>query len=408
MLLGWTTEFWLPWRQRTFSNGFAVLTITPPIILAIGGELVGRRQPRRGRYVELGLVTIGLLAAGMLVVTREAPGAQIMPALLLAPLPFLMWAAIRLGPGGLCTSLLIVTCISWVTAYTGRWPFPARSPAEIVLSMHAFLLAISIPMMFLAALVEERHRTEDETRRLRDRLAHAMRVSTLGQLAASIAHELGQPLSAIVTNAQAGLRFLANGLGPPDSTKEILIDVVEDANRAAQVIRRLRLLLRRESTERVGLDVNTLIENVVGLLRGDLRQKNIMIRFVRDETLPRVLGDPVQLQQVVLNLLVNADEAVAATEDGPRMIAVDTESRSGLLILSIRDNGIGVKGPEELERMFEHFVSSKPDGLGMGLAISRSIVEAHGGRIWATSNVGRGLTLHVELPALAEVRARAQ
>jgi signal transduction histidine kinase len=106
--------------------------------------------------------------------------------------------------------------------------------------------------------------------------------------------------------------------------------------------------------------------------------------------------------------LVNADEAVAATEDGPRMIAVDTESRSGLLILSIRDNGIGVKGPEELERMFEHFVSSKPDGLGMGLAISRSIVEAHGGRIWATSNVGRGLTLHVELPALAEVRARAQ
>ena len=408
LLIGWTTDFWLPWRQRFFSNGFATLTITPPILLAIHGELVGARHPRRRRYVELGLVTIGLLTVGMLIFAREAPGPQIMPALLLAPLPFLLWAAIRLGPGGLCTSLLVVTFIAWATAYTGRWPFATRSPAEIVLSLHAFLFAMSVPMMFLAALAEERHRTEDETRRQRDQLAHALRVSTLGQLAASIAHELGQPLTAIVTNAQAGRRFLTNGGSKSDSIDEILTDIADDANRAGQVIRRLRALLRKEGAERVSLDVNTLIENVVGLLRADLRQKNIMIRFARNETLPPVLGDPVQLQQVVLNLLVNAAEAVAATEDAPHVITVDiAQPRSGRLMLSVRDSGIGVQEPEQLERIFEHFVSSKRQGLGMGLPISRSIVEAHGGRIWATANAGRGLTLHVELPTLAEARAQA-
>jgi signal transduction histidine kinase len=401
MLIGWTTEFWIPWRQRFFSNGFAILTITPPILLAASGELVGVRQPQGRRYVELGLVTTGLLAVGALIFAREIPGPQIMPALLLAPLPFLLWAAIRLGPGGLCISLLVVTFISWATAYTGRWPFATRSPAEIVLSIHAFLLAISIPMMFLAALLEERRRAEDEMRRQRDQLSHALRVSTLGQLVASIAHELAQPLAAIVTNTQAGRRLLETGHRPIDSIGEVLTDIGEDANRAAQVIRRLRALLRKERVERVALDLNALIDNVAGLLRADLRQKGIIIRLAQNEMLRPVLGDPVQLQQVVLNLLMNAGEAVAATEDGPRVIAIDVaQSRAGRLLISVRDSGIGVKEPEELERIFEHFVSSKPQGLGMGLTISRSIVEAHGGRIWATANNDRGLTLNVELPTL--------
>jgi signal transduction histidine kinase len=134
-----------------------------------------------------------------------------------------------------------------------------------------------------------------------------------------------------------------------------------------------------------------------------------MIRFARNETLPSVFGDAVQLQQVLLNLIMNAGEAVAATEDGPRAIIIDTDQlRAGRLLIRVRDSGIGVKEPEQLQRIFENFVSSKPQGLGMGLAISRSIVEAHGGRIWATDNRDRGLTLHVELPALGEKRDQAQ
>jgi signal transduction histidine kinase len=405
-LTGWATEFWVPWRQRFFSNGFAVLTITPPILLAAAGELVGARHPRGRRYLELGLVTVGLLTVGLLIFAREAPGPQIMPALLLAPLPFLLWAALRLGPGGLCVSVIVLTCISWATAYSGRWPFATRSPAEILLSMHAFLLAISIPMMFLAALVEERRRTEEEMRRQRDQLAHALRVTTLGQLAASLAHELGQPLSAIVTNAQAGRRFLDSGPGESDSIEPILADIAADGRRAGEVIRRMRALFRKDGAERVGQDVNTLIENVVALLRADLQQKRIVLRFTKNETLPPVLGDGVQLQQVLLNLIMNASEAVAATDDGPRVIGIDADpARAGHLVIRVRDTGIGVKEPALLERIFEDFVSTKPQGLGMGLAISRSIVEAHGGRIWASANADRGLTLHVEMPTLSELHA---
>ncbi len=407
VVIGWVTDFWLAWRQRFFSNGFAVLTITPPIVLAFAGELVGARRPRRRRYAELTLVIIGLLAVGALVFGPGTPSMDIMPAVLVGPLPFVLWAAVRLGPGGLCISLLVVTFVSWTAVYVGRWPFTTPSPPHNVLAVHAFLLAISIPMMFLAALVEERRRTEEEARRQRDELAHAQRVTTLGELVASIAHELSQPLSAIIANAQAGRRLADADPSAPESIREILRDVADESNRATQVIRRLRALFRKERAERVALDLNTLIENGLGLLRPDLRRKGITIRFSRDETLPQVLGDTVQLQQVVMNLVLNAGEAVAALEAGPRVISIDTDQRAEWLVVSVGDNGIGVKDAAQLEKIFEHFVSSKPHGLGMGLTISRSIVEAHGGLIWAEANSGPGLTVYVQLPALSAARVSA-
>jgi len=260
--------------------------------------------------------------------------------------------------------------------------------------------------MLMAALVEERRRTEEESRRQRDALAHAQRVATLGELAASIAHELGQPLSAIMTNAVAGRRMLETAdRGSPDAVREILIDINEEANHGAQVIGRLRTLFRRASAERVGLDVNTVIENGLGLLRANLREKNVTVRFARNETLPRVFGDPVQLQQVVVNLVMNAgDAAASAGDETPRVITIDAgEPGSGRLRFSVTDSGIGVKDPADLERIFEHFVSTKSQGMGLGLTISRSIVETHGGRIWAVANATRGLTVHVELPTLAAV-----
>ena len=246
--------------------------------------------------------------------------------------------------------------------------------------------------------ITRRRNAEEEARRQREELAHAQRVTTLGELSASLAHEVNQPLAAIVTNAQAAIRLLGReGVAHAD-VSEALTDIAADAKRASAIIRRLRALSRKEHAPQTGIDLNELIDDVVSLLRHDFARKSIAVLRTFDPVVPLVSGDPIQLQQVVLNLLVNASEAIAHTEDGRREVAIATTHRTpGLVQITVRDTGIGVK-EAEIERMFERFVSSKPGGLGMGLAISRSIVEAHGGQIRAVANPDRGLTLHVELP----------
>jgi PAS domain S-box-containing protein len=246
--------------------------------------------------------------------------------------------------------------------------------------------------------ITRRRHAEDEARRQREELAHAQRVTTLGELGASLAHEINQPLAAIVTNAQAAVRLLARaGLVHAD-VSEALTDIAADAQRASAIIRRLRALSRKEHAPQRGLDLNEIIDDVVTLLGYDLARKNITVLRVADSIAPLVSGDPIQLQQVILNLVVNAGEAIGNAPDGPREIRIATALRApGVVEVRVRDTGVGAK-PAELERMFERFVSTKPGGLGMGLAISRSIVEAHGGRIVAETNPDRGLTLRVELP----------
>ena len=214
--------------------------------------------------------------------------------------------------------------------------------------------------------------------------------SPLGELTASFAHEAGQPLTAIAANAQAARRLLAADQVKPD-VKEALDDVAADAIRASETIRRLQALFRKQPAARA-LDINALIEDVLRLLATDIRSRHIVVQFVRGEQ-QAVLGDGIQLRQVVINVLVNAAEAITLAGNGLREIGIETSRPDAAHVaIAIRDRGIGVK-ESDLERIFEHFVSSKPQGLGMGLAISRSIVEAHGGRIWATRNDGRGTTL---------------
>jgi signal transduction histidine kinase len=242
-----------------------------------------------------------------------------------------------------------------------------------------------------------RRRAEAEARRQREELAHVLRVTTLSELTTSLAHEISQPLGAILANAQAARRLLGHGPGSKD-VGEALTDIAADAQRASRIIRRLRTLFRKERAEPVAVDVNALIADVVALLHADILTRRIDMRCVLEEATPPVLGDPVLFEQVVLNVVVNAEEAIGATEDGPRAITIQTrQPQPGRLVIEVRDTGVGVKDAE-LERIFEHFVSTKPQGLGMGLAISRSIVTAHGGRIWATANPDRGLTMHIELP----------
>ena len=246
--------------------------------------------------------------------------------------------------------------------------------------------------------VTRRWQAEDEAHRRREELAHTLRVTTLGELAASLAHEINQPLAAVVTNAQATIRLLDGDRAAAADVREALGDIAGDAKRASEIIRRLRALFRNEPLPLQPLDVNELVADAVSLVRHDFRRKGTRIECVYEAGLPKVAGDPVQLQQVVLNLLLNAGEAIAAAAGDARIILITTAAREKHAEIAISDSGIGVP-PVGLEAMFERFVSTKSDGLGMGLAISRSIVQAHGGRIWATANADRGLTMHVELPA---------
>ena len=280
-----------------------------------------------------------------------------------------------------------------------EWPDELIARLQLLADVFANVLARRHADEAVRTSEERRRQAEEEALRQRDELAHALRVSTLGELTASIAHEISQPLSAILTNARASLRLMVTEEPKRAEIEEVLTDIAADTERAAATIRRLRTLFRKQHAERVAVDIDAIIEDVLGLLRSDMVVKKVVVHYARGAALPTVLGDPVQLRQVVLNLILNAGEAIASTEGGPREIRIAVgQPDAGQVAVAIRDSGGGVSA-SELERIFEHFVTSKPEGLGMGLAISRSIVEAHGGTIWATRNEHRGLTLHVALPA---------
>jgi signal transduction histidine kinase len=238
---------------------------------------------------------------------------------------------------------------------------------------------------------------EREVQRERNELAHALRLTTLGELTASIAHDLGQPLAAILANTEA-LHRLASAHALTDSElQEAMADIEMDARRAGEVLSLLRDLFRKESSERARVDVNAIVDDVLRMLRSDLQSKKIWVRFTRAYALPGVLADPVQVRQVILNVIVNAEEAITAAAGSERDIHIESRREGEHVAITVRDTGIGT-AESDLAHMFDRYVTTKPEGLGMGLAISRSIVQAHRGRIWATRNEDRGLTLHIELP----------
>ena len=245
--------------------------------------------------------------------------------------------------------------------------------------------------------VTERKRAEIQAERARQELAHFTRVSTMGELTASLAHELRQPLAGILTNAQAAQRFLA--VTPPDldEVRDILADIVKNDRRAAQVIQRLRDLLRRGDSEMRPFDLNDLIRDVVKLLASDAIIRGVTVELALDAESAVVSADPVQLQQVVLNLLLNAMEAMADCP-GERVLVIRTENPEPLRVqVSVDDAGPGLSaGAQDL--MFEPFYTTKPHGMGMGLAIARSIIELHRGVISAGNNLTGGATLRFSLP----------
>lgn len=246
--------------------------------------------------------------------------------------------------------------------------------------------------------VTVRERTAAEAAQLRQQLLHSGRVAAMGELAASLAHELTQPLAAILSNAQAALRLLA--AEPPDveEVRASLADIVDDDKRAADVIKGVRALLKRGEADYAAVDANDVVRQVAALARNEALARRVDINLELADRLTPVLGDRVQLQQVILNLLLNALEIMAEEEGGPREIVVRTAERAGKNVLvAVQDSGPGIDAARA-ESLFDPFFTTKGEGLGMGLAIGRTIVERHGGRIWFENNADRGATFFVSLP----------
>jgi PAS domain S-box-containing protein len=260
--------------------------------------------------------------------------------------------------------------------------------------------------------IEDLRRAEEELRqreaRLRDAqmaLAHANRVTTRGQLAASIAHEVSQPIAATLTNANAARRWL--GGEPPDLEEvgEALGRIVRDSGRASDIISRIRALVRKAPPRNDLLDINEVMDEVIALTHGELRSSGTSLQTQLADSLPRVQGDRIQLQQVMLNLILNGIEAMSESSETERQLLIRTQEDSpGGVIVTVQDSGPGLK-PEGLDRLFDPFYSTKPSGMGMGLSICRSIIEAHGGRVWATPSLPQGAVFHFTLPRKLEIAA---
>jgi PAS domain S-box-containing protein len=246
--------------------------------------------------------------------------------------------------------------------------------------------------------ITERRDLERATARQRDELAHLSRVAMLGELSGSLAHELNQPLTAILSNAQAAQRFLAQSPPRLDRLTEILSDIVKSDHRAGAVIQRIRSLLRKESAQRNPLDINYVVEETLRLMRSDLLNRHVAVRADLGEGLPTVSGDRNQLQQVLLNFMMNGCDAMDGLNVEGRLLVRTRTTADGNVEFSVADHGTGIPSAD-LERIFEPFVTTKSHGMGLGLTICRSIVDAHGGRLWATNNSDGGATLHCELPA---------
>jgi len=250
--------------------------------------------------------------------------------------------------------------------------------------------------------ITERKRADEALHKTQAELAHVTRVATLGELTASIAHEVNQPLAAIVTNGNACLRWLAGDSPNLDEARETARRIIRDGNRAGDVIGRIRTLLRKTGTEKELLDMNQAIREVVALAEGEVRRNGVALRTELTGDLPPILGDRVELEQVVLNLIMNAIEAMSAIGDRPRELVVRTQSGEvDQVCVTVQDSGIGLD-PQSMGRIFDAFYTTKSQGMGMGLAISRSIVENHGGQLWAVPNEGPGATFQFTLQACSK------
>jgi two-component system, LuxR family, sensor kinase FixL len=523
-------SYWQVWRIRFTSNILAALTLVPFIVTWSAEGIAWLSKIRRARFFEGALLLFALLSVNTIVFYKLGPTAD--SALLYLPLPFLIWAAVRFGSRGASAAICTLTFLAIWSAGHGYGPFSTRSAEENALSIQMFLIVMSVPLLLLAGLIEERSkgattlrereerislaaesanlafwsinferkeswmsdkgraifnfrpdeglsrelflsrvhpedrnavdeaierarassqtfefeyrllRPDGDVRWLisrgryvsnddggvreligvaiditaqvradlqldlqREEMARMSRVSSMGELTASLAHELNQPLTAIASNAAAGRRFLAQG--PPETKvfEELLADVAADARRAGDIIHGIHHFVRKGEGTRRPINLNEIVREVLRLLHSDLLGRGTAVETELAPSLPVVDADPVQLQQVLLNLLMNSLEAMQSTPATKRRIVISTtcEANSSVAV-SVRDYGNGLPA-DDADKVFSHFYSTKPNGMGMGLTIVRSIVEAHGGKLRA-ENVGEGTRFFFTLPVTRKPETR--
>jgi len=515
------TEYWVEWRNLGISNGVTTIVLVPVILIGVKLFREGFRDGS-ARVLEACFLSVGILAVGWLAFDRLTAGPNTSPALLYAPVPLLIWAALRFGLGGICASVLVITILAiWGTMH-GRGPFLEQSPAENALALQLFILMAATPLMLLAVAIEDERRSKealrvsearmslaaessqlalwdwnvandtvlvqdhglfgfdpavpvdhatlagsvhpddrgvraiaiekalanggsyesefrviladgsvrwiaarghspnpvanaaltrilgvamDITRQKqaaaeallqREELAHLSRVATLSALSSSLAHELSQPLSSILINAQAAQLGMAKQ--PPDLTelRDILADIVGADSRAGEIIERMRSMLRRSPIALQPVDVNECLEELLQLTRSDLIVRGVSVSNLATPDLPPAMTDRVQLQQVLLNLIVNACDAMQANAQQDRTLTLTTALERDEMRIGVLDCGVGL--PDDNEIMFQPFHSTKAGGLGMGLSICRMLVAAQGGRLWAERRAERGAVFYVALP----------
>ena len=501
--------YWELWRIRFFSNVLAALTFASAIVTWLAPRSRGSVRWNRNAFIETALLLLGLAVASYAAFYAEGPSAG--PVLFLAPLPFLLWAALRVGPRGTTSAILMITFLSIWSASHGHGPFAGDAPEQNARSLQMFLVVMAIPFLFLTAVTEERksaeelfgkafrsnpdpmwiarlpdaklfdineqweklfgHRREEAigrtvfdlelwadvedraeivlrvglgpvrdyevsfrskegelipvslstdivqiqgedslviiVRDMRDRkraeqadrrLAHATRVAVLGELTASIAHEINQPLGAILSNADAAEMLLEGDTPPIDELRRIVSDIRDDDLRASETIQHIRMLTSKRTPTLERLDLHELIHDVVRLVSGDARRRAISLETELSAIASEVRGDRVALQQLLMNLILNGMEAMADTQPRQRRIVIAaTRHGNEQVEVSVRDTGHGLPA-DKFPRLFETFFTTREDGVGLGLSIAKSIVRAHHGSISAENDPNGGAILRFVLP----------
>ena len=521
------TDYWVEWRNLSISNGVTAIVLVPAILVGVH-QFRRRSRASPGRILEACFLVAGILAVGYAAFYRAPAGPDTSPALLYAPVPLLIWAALRFGLGGISVSMLVITMLAIWGTMQGRGPFLTQTPSENALALQLFLLMLATPLMLLSVAIDDERRSKEallvseerislavesaqmalwdwdvandrfwmtqegrkffdfeageplhyahmagrvhpddnavrttairhaletrgsyeaeyriilpdgsvrwiaargrrpgsagvddpprilgvsmditqqkqataEAQSQREELAHLSRVATLSALSSSLAHELRQPLSSILSNAQAGQLVVSQDVPDLVQLRAILADIVSADRRAGAIIESLRTMLRRGQIGRQPVSVNESIEELLRLTRGDLIARGVSVSTLTAGDLPAAVMDRVQLQQVVLNLIMNACDAMASNPPEDRNITLTTFVAQNEMRIGVLDCGVGL--PDDVEALFRPFHSTKSGGLGMGLSICRALVTAHGGRLWAERRPERGTAFYVALPLAKE------
>ena len=307
-----------------------------------------------------------------------------------------LYVAVVLLSVGFCQKrgVILVSAGCMVLTILSYFLTPSGSPSAGLMNTAISLSVIGITT-FLVLKIES---AEVASHDARAQLTHIARVTTMGELTVSIAHEVNQPLTAVTASGNAGLRWLASQPPNIENARQAFDRIVKDANRASEVVVRVRNLAKRSPAQKNWVDINETVREIVALTRRELQQNHISLGTRLADDVPLVWADRIQLQQVFLNLIINAIEAISACKEGPRDLLVSsTKDKLNGALVTVRDSGKGLEAAN-LDHIFDAFHTTKPNGIGMGLAISRSIIEAHSGRIWATSNFPRGAVIQFTLP----------